>query len=260
MDKWMKTGIKTVITEFPEVGEILNSFNIGCTTCSPGSCLLGDVVGIHNLSAEDEAELMYQIERAIYPDKEVIKPEVGNTGDNGPKEISYCPPIKELVDEHKLIKRWLALIPRVVEILEEGKRDIWQQVQQGALFTRYYADKFHHAKEEEVLFKLTDESSDIIQIMCEDHVEGRRNVTLILEAVEEKNSEKAIRHLMAFRELLSEHIKKEDEILFPWIERQLSDSQIGKLFIEFSNVNKEMEEINTVNYVEVISQLEKDLL
>ena len=30
-------------------------------------------------------------------------------------------------------------------------------------------------------------------------------------------------------ELLTEHIRKEDEILYPWMEQQLSDGQIGRL-------------------------------
>ncbi|MEI6807958.1 MAG: hypothetical protein WCN95_04490, partial [bacterium] len=44
-------------------------------------------------------------------------------------------------------------------------------------------------------------------------------------------------HLSAYRELLTEHIKKEDEILYPWLDRQLSDSQIGRLYSAFSEVD-----------------------
>lgn len=258
MEKWLKTGIQDVIKKFPKVGEILNSFNIACTTCVPGTCLLGDVVGIHNLSPQDEAEMMYQIEKEIYPDRDVVKAVVDPTANQTPKEIVYSPPVKELVDEHVLIKRWLALVPKVAEILEEGKRDIWEEVKQGALFCRFYADKFHHAKEEDILFKFVDEDSDIIKIMLDDHVFGRENVGLILEAAEEKDAEKAIKHLKAFWEMLTEHIKKEDEILFPWIDRKLSNSQVGQLFSKFSVVNKEM---NTGrNYEEIISSLEKSIL
>lgn len=260
MEKWLKTGIQDVIKTFPKVGDILNSFNIGCTTCVPGTCLLGDVVGIHNLAPEDEAELMYQIEKEIYPDREVVKATIEPTQNQGPRLITYSPPVKELVDEHVLIKRWLALVPKVIEILDEGKRDIWEQVRHGALFCRFYADKFHHAKEEDILFNFVDEDSEIIKIMLDDHVEGRKNVGLILEAADERDSEKAIKHLTAFREMLTEHIKKEDEILFPWIDRKLSNSQIGKLFNQFGMVNKQMKANSEVDYEQVIEELERVIL
>jgi hemerythrin-like domain-containing protein len=41
------------------------------------------------------------------------------------------------------------------------------------------------------------------------------------------------------RELLLEHIKKEDEILYPWIDRGLSDAQVGRLFSRFSEIDRE---------------------
>ena len=259
MEKWLNTGIQDVIKEFPKTGDILNSFNIGCTTCVPGTCLLGDVVGIHNLSPEDEAELMYQIEKVIYPDRDVVKAEVDPSTADYPKALIYSPPVKELVDEHVLIKRWLALVPKVIEILKEGNRDIWEQVREGALFCRHYADKFHHAKEEDILFTFVDQESEIIKIMLDDHVFGRENVGLILEAADEKDSQKAIKSLQAFWEMLTEHIKKEDEILFPWIDRKLSSKQVGQLFSKFSVVNNEMAD-DTRKYEKVITDLEKIIL
>ena len=38
-----------------------------------------------------------------------------------PKKLNYSPPIKKLVDEHVLIKRWIALIPEVVKNLDVKK-------------------------------------------------------------------------------------------------------------------------------------------
>ena len=47
-------------------------------------------------------------------------------------------------------------------------------------------------------------------------------------------------HLNAYRELLKEHIKKEDEILYPWMDRNLSDTQIGELFSEFNTTDEQI--------------------
>ena len=54
-------AIQDVIQSYPEIGEILNRFDIGCVTCKVGICLLKDVVSIHGLSKEDEALIEQEI-------------------------------------------------------------------------------------------------------------------------------------------------------------------------------------------------------
>ena len=45
------------------------------------------------------------------------------------------------------------------------------------------------------------------------------------------------KNLADYGALLTEHIRKEDEILYPWMDRSLSDSQIGKLYASFRDVD-----------------------
>ncbi|BCS54471.1 hypothetical protein [Geobacter sp. SVR] len=54
-------AIQDVIRTYPEIGDILNNFEIGCVTCKVGICLLKDVVSIHGLSKDDEAKIEQQI-------------------------------------------------------------------------------------------------------------------------------------------------------------------------------------------------------
>jgi hypothetical protein len=54
-------AIQDVIKTYPEIGEILNRYEIGCVTCKVGICLLKDVVSIHGLSKEDEAKIEIEI-------------------------------------------------------------------------------------------------------------------------------------------------------------------------------------------------------
>lgn len=54
-------AIQDVIEKYPEIGEILNRFEIGCVTCKVGICLLKDVVSIHGLSNEDEIKIEKEI-------------------------------------------------------------------------------------------------------------------------------------------------------------------------------------------------------
>ena len=55
------TAIQDVMQTYPEIGEVLARYDIGCTACKVGICLLKDVVSIHGLSKEDEAKIEPEI-------------------------------------------------------------------------------------------------------------------------------------------------------------------------------------------------------
>jgi hemerythrin-like domain-containing protein len=240
MQAYLCKGIKEVIDEFPAVEKILEEYGIGCGPCSVGTCLLKDIVDIHDLPVDKEQKMMARIAKIIYPDEVIEIPHVKRKAEDQPKEITYSPPMKKLVDEHVLIKRWVALIPEVINNLDVDSEEGRQRLLDGVDFIRSYADKYHHAKEEEILFKYFDEDLDILKVMHEDHERGRSHVRAILEALERRDKVAIAEHLMAYRELLKEHIKKEDEILYPWMDRNLSVTQIGELFSEFNTTDKQI--------------------
>jgi hemerythrin-like domain-containing protein len=121
---------------------------------------------------------------------------------------------------------------------------------------RSYADKFHHAKEEDILFKYFDAELDILKVMHNDHETGRAHVRAVLEAVEKRDRTHFSEHLNGYRDLLTEHIKKEDEILYPWMDRELSDRQIGQLFSQFNETDGTFGDA-PIKYENFISKLEE---
>jgi anaerobic glycerol-3-phosphate dehydrogenase len=54
-------AINKVIEEHPVIGEILGKYDIACTTCGVGICLVKDVVSIHALGDEAEAQIEQEI-------------------------------------------------------------------------------------------------------------------------------------------------------------------------------------------------------
>ncbi len=54
-------AIQDVLKAHPPIGEILQKFDIGCVTCGVGICLLKDVVAIHALGVEAEAQIENEI-------------------------------------------------------------------------------------------------------------------------------------------------------------------------------------------------------
>lgn len=53
--------INKTIEQHPFIGELLEKYDIGCVTCGVGICLVNDVVSIHALGDEIEAEIEKEI-------------------------------------------------------------------------------------------------------------------------------------------------------------------------------------------------------
>ena len=255
VEAYLNKGIKEIITEFPKVEEILNEFEIGCGTCGEGLCLLKDIVEIHYLDEGVEAQLMARISNAIFPDKNVEFPKRKREV-KGPREFNYSPPMKKMVEEHVLIKRWLALLPKVIENLNLETEDGLRLINNGIDFIRNFADKYHHAKEEDETFRYFDENFDMIKVIRNDHVKVRGHVKLMVEAIANKDKKTLAQHLRSYSEILPEHIKKEDEILFPWMDRNLTTNQIGQLYSRFNEIDEEYGDA-PIKHRNFIEELEK---
>lgn len=238
MENHLGMPIKETIERFPRVGAILEEFGIGCVPCSAGTCRLSDVVEIHNLSPADETALLRRIAGVIDPGRRPNLPARKESAPGRSRAIALSPPMKRLVDEHTRIKRFIALIPGIIGRLdlesEEGRARILRVVD----FIRNYADRFHHAKEEDILFGYFPPELDILQTMLEDHRRGRARVQGILDALERRDGAEVAANLSGYAGILTEHIKKEDEILYPWMDRNLSTRQVGEMYAKFQEVDE----------------------
>ena len=93
-----------------------------------------------------------------------------------------------MMDEHQLILRMIALVEQKVAALEQGRFDNWQFFLDGVDFIRNYADRFHHAKEEDVLFAALVNNGmpakqSPIEAMHLEHQQGRAHVRALEAAV-----------------------------------------------------------------------------
>ncbi len=255
MKDYLNREIKQVIEEYPEVGKILNQYGVGCTDCTVGTCFLKDVVDIHFLPPEEEEPLMKAIDEVVTSGESKTRSSPGIAPGESKPNRQYSRPVQLLVDEHNLIKRLLALIPVIIEKLKKSGLD--QNLILDCIdFIRNYADKYHHAKEEDIMFKYVDENAEIIQVMYTDHNTGRNHVRAIHKALAEKDLESVISHLLQYRDLLAEHIKKEDEVLYPWIERQMTAAQVEEMLKSFIAEEGRLGAETTEKYESVIKRLE----
>ncbi|MDO3378913.1 hemerythrin domain-containing protein [Geoalkalibacter halelectricus] len=140
-----------------------------------------------------------------------------------------------MVEEHKLILRMIALLENNVEKMEAGRFRDWRFFLDAVDFIRNYADRFHHAKEEDVLFKALVENgmpqdNSPVAAMLLAHDQGRAHVRAMEEGAQKAlDGEPGQIALIAenargYIALLRDHIDKEDNILYPLAERVLPEA------------------------------------
>lgn len=237
-EEMLNRPVKEVIADHPAVGAILGESKIGCVDCGVGTCLLKDVVDIHHLAPEAERDMMERIARAVEPGHTAPVP-LPERKAAAPGRAGASPPIRKLVAEHVWIKRWAALIPLVAERLDLESDAGRQLVLEGVEFIRSYADRYHHAKEEDILFGYFSPDLDILQAMLTDHETARGHVRAVVAGVESRDAAAVRQNLLAYAALLLEHIRKEDDILYPWMDRLLLDSQVGQMHARFADVDRQ---------------------
>lgn len=54
----------------------------------------------------------------------------------------------------------------------------------------------------------------------------------------------------AYGALLTDHIFKENEVLYPWMERNMSDPQIGRLYSSFLSVEETFNSIGATGWID----------
>jgi hemerythrin-like domain-containing protein len=139
-----------------------------------------------------------------------------------------------LVHEHQLIVRMLAVLEQKAVQTGRGDYSNYRFYLEAVDFIRNYADLFHHAKEEDVLFKalvengMPRENSPVAAMLVE-HDQGRGFVKAMEEAAKAALAGKPgqdrqiAENALGYVALLREHIDKEDHILYPLAERLLSE-------------------------------------
>lgn len=137
---------------------------------------------------------------------------------------------KDLMDEHQNILRVIALSLKECDNLESGKPLNKGLINDIVLFIRKYADGFHHAKEEDILFVAMLENQqnlhcNPIPVMLSEHDAGRQYVKAMIEALDKGSIDELVENIRGYCFLLSQHIYKEDNVLYPMAEDALQDEQ-----------------------------------
>jgi hemerythrin-like domain-containing protein len=95
-----------------------------------------------------------------------------------------------LMIEHRLIEKMIYIISKIINQAESTQIIDTRTVDVVVDFIKTYADKTHHGKEEDILFKdlsekrMTDEDDKLMKELIEEHLFGR---SIVRELVDSKN-------------------------------------------------------------------------
>lgn len=161
-------------------------------------------------------------------------------------------PIGPLMWEHRLIERMIRVVRIEIERINRENTVNPVAVDTAVDFIRTYADRTHHGKEEDILFRemvkkrLTPEHARIMDELIEEHKEGRKTVARLVAAKEKylQGNAAAVAEVVECLRWLTDfypkHIAKEDKGFFYPILAYFSEEEQQAMLREFWEFDRKM--------------------
>jgi hemerythrin-like domain-containing protein len=157
-----------------------------------------------------------------------------------------------LMIEHRLIERMISQIKNALAQIESTQKVDPLLVDTAVDFIRIYADRTHHGKEEDILFRdlskrpLSPEDQRVMDELIQEHVFGRQTTKALVEAnTRYRNGDASALadiadKLRTLVEFYPKHIEKEDKVFFPASRTYFTDEEDQAMLAEFWEFDREM--------------------
>ena len=157
-----------------------------------------------------------------------------------------------LMIEHRLIERMILLIKDALLQIENTHKVDPVFVDISVDFIRIYADRTHHGKEEDILFRklsnrpMSTDDQRVMKELIEEHIFGRQTTKSLVEAnTRYRNGDESAladiaSSLQTLVDFYPKHIEKEDKIFFPAYMAYFSDKEDQALLAEFREFDRRM--------------------
>jgi len=160
-------------------------------------------------------------------------------------------PTDLLKEEHHGVQLSLRVLEKLCEKFSD-ERDADKSAYAGDLarlidFFRVFVDKCHHAKEEEILFPALIEAGlpkegGPVQVMLQEHELGRKLVSELdmglhnFQTTQKKDLDDLIGPAKNYIQLLTAHIDKEDNVLYPLADAKLPGTLQTEMIEAFEKI------------------------
>ena len=171
-----------------------------------------------------------------------------------------------LMIEHRLIERMISIIKDVLIQIESTQKVDPVFVDTAVDFIRTYADRTHHGKEEDILFRelskraLSAEDQQVMKELIEEHLFGRQTTKALVEAnTRYRTGDKSALadiadKLRTIAEFYPKHIKKEDKVFFPASMAYFTDEEDQAMLAEFWEFDRKMIHEKYRSVVEILEK------
>jgi len=161
-------------------------------------------------------------------------------------------PIGPLMWEHRLIEQMVVLLRGEIDRITSKNTVNVILVEQAVDFFRTYADRTHHGKEEEILFRdlaqktMSPEHRNIMDELVREHIHGRELVRKLVEAKDlyVNGYAEALPHIAReIKELVDfypVHIEKEDSLFFFPCLDYFTQAEQERMLQEFRDFDRNM--------------------
>lgn len=160
--------------------------------------------------------------------------------------------VEILKSEHGLILQAIENLSLAQKKIETGKQPPKEFFEKAVVFVRNFTDKFHHFKEEYLMFGLLAQKKDgrfdgPIGALRYQHDRARTFINEIENALDgyangdEIEISRLLENLAAYIALLRRHIYEEDHIFFQMAEEEISDNEEKTLLMQFEQEEERAE-------------------
>jgi hemerythrin-like domain-containing protein len=161
-------------------------------------------------------------------------------------------PIAPLMIEHRLIERMIQVIKEELGRINSKNRADVIFIDTAVDFIRTYADRTHHGKEEDILFRdlalknISDEHKKITQELINEHIYARSVVAKVVAAKEKyakgdtASLKEIVDRLKELTEFYPKHIEKEDRHFFAPVMNYFTRDEMDQMLNEMWEFDRRM--------------------
>ena len=153
--------------------------------------------------------------------------------------------ISDLLNEHEAILSALNILDRITSGIEAKNEVNSEDFIEFIDFLKEFADKCHHGKEEDILFPALEAAGmphegGPIGVMLHEHALGRGLIRDMDAALARSAGPRSFAApALAYIELLTQHIAKENTVLFPMADRLLGTPALTAMHEAFERLEEE---------------------
>jgi hemerythrin-like domain-containing protein len=173
--------------------------------------------------------------------------------------------LRILYDEHEIIVNAIDAAQQAKSLIGKDDAAYEKTIRELIGFFRNYADKFHHYKEEEILFPEMNKRNEllaegVIKEMFDNHETFREMIREIEVKLSAKKFTEAQQKLEKYTNALLDHIAVENDEVFVMAESLFSQSELEDIKFRFNDCDRDLGEKQKQELADLADSLRKQMI